>query len=111
MWKKKTWMTAAVVCVCILLNIIGKICANIWHLPVWLDAYGTILAAYLLGPVCGAMVGASVNLMYGVISSDTYIYVICSVSIGITAGILGKRKMFDTLYNSACAGKIGRAHV
>lgn len=106
MWKKKTWMTAAVVCVCILLNIIGKICANIWHLPVWLDAYGTILAAYLLGPVCGAMVGASVNLMYGVISSDTYIYVICSVSIGITAGILGKRKMFDTLYNSACAGMI-----
>ena len=31
--------------------------------PIWLDSVGTVLCACLYGPVCGAMVGATFNLM------------------------------------------------
>ena len=34
-----------------------------WNWPVWLDSAGTMLVAYLLGPWCAAIVGATTNLL------------------------------------------------
>ena len=47
----------------ILINYGGSLFATINKLPVWLDSAGTAVAAYLGGPVCGAMVGLTTNLM------------------------------------------------
>ena len=47
---------------CLFLNWGGDQLATRWNWPVWLDSVGTVLAAYLLGPWCGAVVGATFNL-------------------------------------------------
>ena len=48
--------------VCLFMNWAGDQLATRWQWPVWLDSVGTVLAAYMLGPWCGAMVGATFNL-------------------------------------------------
>ncbi len=52
--------------ICILINYLGKIIAVNMELPLWLDSIGTAICAYIYGPVCGAIVGVSVNVVYGV---------------------------------------------
>lgn len=77
------------------------------ELPLWLDSYGTVLTAYLYGPVCGAIVGMSVNIVYGIMYSYTHIiYGIISVSIGIVVGILTKKGWFENLFGTLSIGFI-----
>ena len=47
----------------LLINYGGSLLASTNKLPVWLDSAGTALAAYLGGPVCGALVGLAANLI------------------------------------------------
>ena len=50
----------------------------------WLDSLGTALSAYALGPVCGAIVGVSVNVIYGLLYSGMYmIYGVISALLGV----------------------------
>ena len=66
---KKSYQISLFVAVNILINCIGKIVAKELQLPLWLDSFGSVYTAYLLGPVCGAIVGASVNIIYAVLFS------------------------------------------
>ena len=70
----KRWKTINIglfVALCILLNYAGRTLAQRLSLPLWLDSFGTVLCAYVGGPVCGAIVGATGNLIYGMaIQSD-----------------------------------------
>lgn len=92
---------------CIFLNYAGKLIGQRMELPLWLDSYGTVLTAYLYGPVCGAIVGMSVNIVYGIMYSYTHIiYGIISVSIGIVVGILTKKGWFENLFGTLSIGFI-----
>ena len=64
-----------------------------------MDSFGTALAAYLLGPVCGAIVGASVNIVYGLLYFYTHmIYGLISIAIGVLIGVCGKKGYLDYLF-------------
>lgn len=106
MLKDKKWYAiSATVIGCILLNYVGKIFAESVELPLWLDSFGTIVSAYLLGPVCGAIVGISVNTIYGILVSYTYaVYAVVNLAIGIIVGICAKHKWFDTLFGTLSTG-------
>ena len=97
--RKKDWQTSSFVIICILLNLGGKLLAQKLQLPLWMDSFGTALAAYSLGPVCGAIVGVSVNVIYGLLYSYTFmIYALISIAIGVLIGVCGKKGYLDYLF-------------
>lgn len=98
MERKKTYQIGGLVIFCILINYGGKAFAVSNNLPLWLDSIGTVLSAYLLGPVCGVIVGVTNNILYGLQDPTAYIYLYTSVSIGILVGIFAKHKFFDSIF-------------
>ncbi len=81
----------------ILMNYFGAIFASTHKLPLWLDSAGTVLAAYLGGPVCGALVGATGNLIAYIVYGDSWAYAIVSIGIGIVVGVAARRKGFGSM--------------
>ena len=79
------------------LNVGGRVFADSFNLPLWLDSFGTFLTAYCLGPVCGAIVGVSGNILHGLINPISFIYSITSIFIAAIVGILSQRGWFETL--------------
>lgn len=89
---KKDFLVGIFIMGCILLNLGGKVFAQRLQLPLWMDSFGTALAAYTLGPVCGAIVGVSVNVIYGLLYSYTYmIYGLISIALGVIIGVCAKK--------------------
>lgn len=76
---------------CLLINYVGKYIASTVELPLWLDSIGTFASAYYLGPVCGAIVGAATNIIYGIHFPSTIFYVAVNLATGILVGIFGKK--------------------
>ena len=84
---------------CILLNYGGKLLAVRLSLPLWLDAFGTVLSAYIAGPVCGSIVGLTGNLIYALENRMSVIYSVTSVTLSIIVGLGAKRKSLDRLFS------------
>ena len=100
----KDWKTKHIVLlvmICIAVNYLGKLFANALSLPFWLDSIGTIFVAYVLGPVCGVMVGFTCNLAYGINDPNSILYGLTSAAIAISVGALAKkirlRNFFSTM--------------
>ena len=91
---------ALFIAVCILLNYAGKVLSVSFSLPVWLDSFGTALAAFSFGPVVGAIVGFSGNIIYGVIYGTSYVYALTSVAIGVAIGIYAKKGKYETVFGT-----------
>ena len=85
------------IALCILANYAGSLFAATQKLPLWLDSAGTALAAYLGGPVCGALVGLTTNLVNYMAFGDNWIYCIVSIAIGVVVGLAARRKGFESL--------------
>ena len=99
MKSKSVFLTSAFVAFCIIINYFGKLTCEYFQLPFWLDSFGTILSAYVLGPVCGAIVGVSCNLIYGtVFSKFYYAYGIVSIMIGIFTGLAFRKGALDSIF-------------
>ena len=81
----------------ILINYGGSLFATINKLPVWLDSAGTAVAAYLGGPVCGAMVGLTTNLMKFLTFGTSPFFGVVGAAIGIIVGVAAKREGFGSL--------------
>lgn len=84
----------------ILLNLAGKILAEYAELPVWFDSYGTMVAAYVLGPLAGGIVGFFTNAIASLENPIHIIYGISNFSIGIIAGYAARKHYFDDIYHS-----------
>ena len=106
MKQKKTLRIGIFMIACILINYVGKSVATAWNLPVWLDAVGTVMAAYAYGPICGAIIGATNNIIFGFQDQIALIYGITSILIGVVVGILAKRRFFDTMFYTLSAGML-----
>ena len=63
MKNKKEYMIIFVTVAALLMDILGREFAVKFVLPVWTDSIGTFLVAYLYGPVCGAFVGFTNNIV------------------------------------------------
>ncbi len=94
----KTWRIVLFVSMCLCLNLAGKYLAYRLGLPLWADSFGTALCAYVAGPVCGAMVGITVNLAFSVIDPMSAAYSITSIALGLIVGIGVRKKKFVHFY-------------
>ncbi len=94
----KPWKIVLCIAICVCLNVGGKFLSVWLELPLWGDSFGTVLSAYIGGPVCGALVGLTSNLAYCVINRLSAIYSITNIALGIIIGIASKRNWFDRFY-------------
>lgn len=78
-------------------NVLGRVCADTLNLPLWLDSFGTFFTAYTLGPVCGAIVGASGNILHGFLNSISFVYAVTAVFIAVIVGVFSAKGYLDTL--------------
>ena len=83
---------------CVLLNFGGRILAAELNLPLWMDTFGTILCAYIGGPVCGALVGVTANLIYTTANRFSAYYSLTSVVVGFIAGYAAKHKALESRF-------------
>lgn len=97
---KKETSIILITAFCILMNNFGRLCADRFSLPAWMDSFGTVFSAYMLGPVCGAITGVSGNLIYGMWDPMTIVYSITSVFIAVSVGMAAKRGYFDTFFHA-----------
>ncbi len=100
--KGKRWYTTALFAAgCIAVNCGGRFLALWLQLPLWLDSFGTVLAAYVLGPVCGTMVGMTGNIIYSMVNSwDSMIYALVSAMVGISVGLCAKKGYLKSLFGA-----------
>ena len=96
MKNKKEYMIIFVTVAALLIDILGREFAVKFVLPVWTDSIGTFLVAYLYGPVCGAFVGFTNNIIYGIFVEQELI-VLSEVCLGLLWGFIQKR---ESLINS-----------
>ena len=106
MKNKYTYRLAAFIALCVLLNYGGRRLSDLLELPVWLDCFGTALTSYSLGPVCGAVVGVTNNIIYGFSNHLSFVYILTSVAVAFVIGMAAKRKGFDTVYGTMTASVI-----
>ncbi len=99
--KRKNYEIVLFIAGCILVNYLGKIFANHFELPLWMDSVGTMFTAYVLGPVCGAVVGVTVNVIYGILFSYTHmVYALVSAMVAVLVGLLAKRGGLENLFRA-----------
>ncbi|MBQ8085287.1 MAG: HD domain-containing protein [Lachnospiraceae bacterium] len=106
MITRKTYKIAIFIVLMILINYFGKVIAAYYSLPIWMDSIGTVYAAYVCDPFCGAIVGLAGNIMYGIKDTTSFIYGITSVAIGVSVGIAAKKNLFDSLFGTLTASVI-----
>lgn len=100
MIRKKSIQIYLFSIICILINLSGKLIAESLALPFWLDSLGTAVMAYAFGPVCGAIVGVSVNVLYAVLFQGPICYALTSLVIGITVGVCAKKGFFKDAFGT-----------
>ncbi len=106
MKKWKIYQIVLFVIFCILLNFAGRVFASHYKLMLWLDSLGTVLCAYVGGPVCGAIVGVASNLIYGMMNHISYAYALTSIAIGVIAGRAAAQGHLSTMFGTMTAGTI-----
>ncbi|MBQ7581285.1 MAG: hypothetical protein IJU25_00535, partial [Lachnospiraceae bacterium] len=93
--KKNKWMKRILlILIAALLNTAGRYIAFSCELPAYCNLCGTILAAYLEGPVCGALaalLGCAFSSLYSL--TDWY-FVIADIAVAVAAGLLPKKNRF-----------------
>ena len=104
MKNKKEYMMIFVTVAALLIDILGREFAVKLVLPVWFDSIGTFLIAYLYGPVCGAFVGFTNNIIYGIFVNQELIYCIVGSLLGIIVGYYSKKKVFDRQFTTMTLG-------
>ena len=83
MSKRKNYEIVLFVIITMMINYIGKALAEYYSLPIWMDSVGTVLAAYVCDPFCGAVVGLAGNIMYAFRDPLSLLYGITSIAIGL----------------------------
>ena len=108
MIMKKTgrinFKAAIITVLCTLLDLTGRYFAVRYKLPLWGDSLGTVLAAYVLGPFSGAVVGALACIMLSFADYRTAFFSIVGIGIGLGTGFFARRGAFKTYFNAVtCA--------
>ena len=85
---------------CIIVNYFFRLFAAHFQLPLWLDSFGTALCAYTTGPVCGAIVGLTGNLLFGMKNHVSYIYGLTGAAMGVIVGMAAKKRKLDTFFDA-----------
>ena len=84
----------------ITLNLLGHLFAEAHHLPLWLDSFGTMFTAYILGPVCGLFVGITGNILHSFFSPLSFFYALTNGFIGLFFGDMVKRGWMKNVFKA-----------
>ena len=105
MKKGKTLVFGLMIAFSLLMNYFGRLLATTYNLPMWLDSAGTLLSAYLGGPIVGALVGACSNVIFWMTFDASWCYCLVSIGIGVVAGLSARHRSAETLFGTmtACA--------
>ena len=108
MKNKKIFITmfSLQIVLCLFLNWAGDQIVSGLKWPVWIDSVGTVLAAWVMGPWCGAVVGATSNLLAHVLYRIPWYYALISVLIAVIVGFASRKKKLDTLLDSMTTGAV-----
>lgn len=98
--EKKDYRVIPYTLLALLINLLGRTAAEKWILPVWCDSIGTFLMAYTYGPVCGAVVGFTNNIVYGIFVEEQSVYCIVGALLGAVVGYFSKKKVFETQFKT-----------
>lgn len=99
-FKNSPLGTILIVFFCIVVNFVGKHLAVKYELPLWLDSVGTVFAAYVLGPVCGAIIGGTGNIIYSFWDANSLAYCLTSIFIGASMGTAARKKYFESFFGA-----------
>lgn len=90
--KKITPVKLCILAFCAIINLLGGQIALLFRLPIYLDSFGTVLAAALLGPVYGMIPGIISNLIGGM-TTDLYAlyYLPVQIITGWMSGIVFRK--------------------
>jgi energy-coupling factor transport system substrate-specific component len=92
--------------VAIAMNIVLGIITGALGIPLYMDTLGTVLAAALIGPVPGMIVGLLSNVITGLIYSVQDIpFALVNVAVGLIVGLIAKKWKF-TLPTAIITGLI-----
>lgn len=102
---KKGYQVSICIAVCIIINVVLKYLFSLFNLPLWMDAFGTVLSAYLLGPFSGAAAGAATNVIYSFENPASLFYLIPNILVGLLIGRYAQKGCFEKLFDtvSACS--------
>ena len=92
---KTNWKTGRLILfllLCLGLNFGGKELTACWNSFLWLDSVGTVLCAYVAGPVIGSMLGVTGNVLFHIVYKVPVIYLVTSVTLALLAGWAGRRR-------------------
>ena len=84
----------------IVLNFLGHYFTTLYHLPLWLDSFGTMLTAYTLGPICGMFVGISGNIIHSFFYPLSFFYAVTNGFIGLLFGDMAKRGWMKNIFKA-----------
>ncbi len=99
-FKNSPLGTILIVFFCIVINFVGKHLAVKYELPLWLDSVGTVIAAYVLGPVSGAVIGGTGNIIYSFWDANSLAYSLTSIFIGASMGVAARKKYFESFFGA-----------
>jgi len=105
--KDFSTITLALMAVAIVLNIVLGQLVSLLKLPIFLDAIGTVLVAWLAGPGAGGLTGLLTNLIWGLISDPVAAtFAPVAMVIGIVAGLCAKYGLFKKWWHAIISGVI-----
>lgn len=99
-------MVLLLIPVAIGINVVGGTLSSSLKLPIDLDMIGVILVGALVGPIPAAITGVLTNLVNGIFDPTWIPYAIVAFFIGITAGILSEKNMYNKPWKIAISGII-----
>ncbi|MCR5093824.1 MAG: response regulator [Lachnospiraceae bacterium] len=89
-WKKRI----LIILIASVLNVLGRYPAFYFELPAYLNLCGTILAAYVEGPIAGAAAAVLGCLFSSFFSPGDWYYLIADVAVAIAAGLIAPKNRY-----------------
>lgn len=83
------------IALCVAVNVVGSFIVLSTRLPLFLDTAGTMLIAFLYGPVMGAVAGTLTYVITGSTFDPVgYFFIPSQIAVGLTAGWLFQKGFF-----------------
>ncbi|WP_315169457.1 CD3073 family putative ECF transporter S component [Metaclostridioides mangenotii] len=82
---------------CIVLNVVVGSIMQAINIPLlFLDTFGTIMGAIILGPLYGAIIGGGTNLVLGIILGPiNFPFALVNIALGLLVGFVSKKWKFN----------------
>ena len=109
MKKWKIYEISLFILSCVLMNFIGRMVAEHFSLPLWLDTMGTAMSAYIGGPVAGALVGLTGSFLYAIKSGTTFAFAQTNLILGLFIGLAVKKYGMKNLVSIIMLGGLSAA--